>query len=293
MTRRFSSSDIHRHHRLDPQALCDLPDLPSDTARSPHRTNWYLRTAVFLTLVSVFSSRAAWAAESPDENEEKSRWGLGLGAGVMQKAYRDIDSETIAIPLIIYDSKWISVIGPSLSLKLPSAGPLSFAVSASLSRDGYEDSDSDALAGMDERKDNIWVGGSVTWENDVADLSARWMTDVSGYSEGQKFSASAEHSFEHGKLEFTPRVGAVWLDENYVDYYYGVKINEVTADRGFYAPTATVNFEAGLRTTYKFTTHQSFFVDLSVESLGSEIKDSPIVDGSADSRFFVGYVHMF
>lgn len=301
MTPRLSPSDRHRHHRPDLQALYDLPDLPISKARRPKRTNWYLRTAVLLTLVLLgFSIRTAWATDSQAEptdrqaeGEERSRWGLGLGAGVMQKAYRDIDNETIAIPLIIYDNKWISVTGPTISVKLPSAGPLSFAVSASLSRDGYEASDSDALAGMDERKDNVWVGGSVTWANSVADMSARWMADVSGYSEGQKFSVSAERSFAHGKFEFTPRVGAVWLDENYVDYYYGVKINEVTADRGFYAPTSTVNLEAGLRTTYKLTTHKSFFVDLGVDSLGSEIKGSPIVDGSTDSRIFVGYVHMF
>ena len=211
----------------------------------------------------------------------------------MQKAYRDIDSETIFRPIIVYDNKWISVHGGTISLKLPSAGSVSFALSADYSNDGYEASDSDVLEGMAEREDNFWVGASATWENSIADLSVSWSTDVSGNSEGQKFAVSAERTFERGRFEFAPRLGAVWLDDNYVDYYYGVRVNEVTADREFYAPEATVNLEAGFRTTYRLAQRHSLFLDLSVHSLGSEIQDSPIVDGSTESRIFVGYVRMF
>lgn len=297
MTPRFSSFNIRRQNRSNFQFAFDLPDVAKrTTTKKNESTKWYLRIATIAAVaLMALPMHSAWAADETEEEKQQqdSRWGLGLGVGAMQKAYRDIDSETLAIPIIIYDSKWISVNGGTISLKLPSAGPVSFALSADISRDGYEASDSDALAGMDEREDGFWLGGSLTWENDIADLSASWTTDMSGNSDGQKLSISAARSFEQGKFEFTPRVGAVWLDENYVDYYYGVKANEVTAERGFYAPDATVNLEAGFRTTYEVTPRNSIFLDLSASALGSEIKDSPIVDGSTESRIFMGYVHMF
>jgi outer membrane scaffolding protein for murein synthesis (MipA/OmpV family) len=297
MTPRFASSDIRRH-RPGIQALYNLPDIhaPKDK-KTRHSPNWYARVALILTFALLgLTTRSAWAAEYEvhDEDQDGSSWGLGLGVGVMQKAYRGIDTDTIAIPIIIYDSEWIGVRGGSISLKLPSAGPVSFALSADFSNDGYEASDSDFLAGMDEREDNFWLGATAKWETSVADFSTTWSTDVSGNSEGQKFAISAERAFESGNFEFAPRLGAQWLDDNYVNYYYGVRAHEATPDRSFYVPDSTVNFEAGFRTTYKLPAYRSsVFLDLSVHSLGSSIADSPLVDGSTEERIFVGFVRMF
>ncbi len=104
---------------------------------------------------------------------------------------------------------------------------------------------------------------------------------------------SAGHGFELGRSGFAPWLAAVWLDDKYVDYYYGIEVNEAIAGRRFYAPKATVNLEAGVRTTFHMTPRNPFFLSLSVDSLGSEIKDGPIVDGSTESRVFAGCVHMF
>ncbi len=281
-----------------PSAFQLLHDHPN--ARKPEhggpmqrrRSQKFMGIVVALTVMTL-PMQSAWAAGNDEDQEEGASWGVGLGGGVMQQAYRDIDRRAFAIPLIIYDSKWLSLNGGTISLKLPSTESVSFALIADLARDGYEASDSAALIGMDERKDNFWLGGSIRWENRFADLSASWTTDVSGYSEGQKFSLSAAHSFERGRFEFTPRLTAVWLDDSYVNYYYGVKTNEIMAGRNFYVPDATVNLEAGFRTAFNFAQRNSVFVDLSVDSLGAEIKDSPLVDGSVQSRVVIGYVHMF
>jgi MipA family protein len=255
-------------------------------SRLHHPTLWLL----FITL----PLQSAWAAENEGEEEQAgSQWGLGLGARVMQQAYRDIDAQNIVIPLIIYNGKWISFNGGTLSLKLPDAGPVSFALVADLSRDGYEASDSIALTGMAEREDNLWLGGLVAWENRIANLSASWTSDVSGFSEGQKFSLSATRNFEYGRFEFMPRLTTEWLDDKYVNYYYGVKTSEATTNRSFYAPESTVNIQAGFRTTFNVAPRKSLFLDLSVDSLGAEIKDSPIVDDSTVSRIALGYVHRF
>jgi outer membrane protein len=242
--------------------------------------------------MSICSARAAGNEGSDDDSG--SSWGLGIGAGVTQKPYKDIDVDTMPLPIIIYDSKWFAVQGGSFSFKLPSAGPVSFSLSADVSQDGYKASDSVFLRGMDEREDMLWAGANVRWENRVADLSASWLTDVSGNSKGQKISIGIERTFSAGNWEFAPRIGAVWLDEKYVNYYYGVRQHEVTPDRAFYAPEATVNVEGGVRTSYRLPSGNStFFLDISAQSLGKEIKESPLVDASIQPSAFVGYIYMF
>ncbi|TDR41527.1 outer membrane scaffolding protein for murein synthesis (MipA/OmpV family) [Tahibacter aquaticus] len=254
---------------------------------SRHRTLAAIATAG----LALLGQGTALAAE--DAQGGKPRWGIGLGGGVLQKAYRDIDSKTIGIPLLIYEGRWISLTGPGLSFKFPDAGAFSFALTAQLSRDGYEDSDSPFLAGMDERKDNVWVGASAKWHTEIADFAAHWQTDASDYSGGQKFSLSAQRRFSAGRFDFTPRLAATWLDASYVDYYYGVQAHEVRLARPLYTPGSTVNFEAGLRTGFRLRERDSLFLDLGVERLGSAIEDSPLVEKSSESRVFMGYVHLF
>ncbi|MEJ1963723.1 MAG: MipA/OmpV family protein [Gammaproteobacteria bacterium] len=110
-----------------------------------------------------------------DDGQEASgayHWGLGAGFGLLQKAYADVDSESIPLPVVIFDNRWISLNGPSIDLKLPLDAPVSFALRAKYSRDGYEASDSPVLVGMAERKDSFWYGAAAVWRNEVADVSS-------------------------------------------------------------------------------------------------------------------------
>ncbi|HSI60725.1 MAG TPA: MipA/OmpV family protein [Ideonella sp.] len=234
---------------------------------------------------------AASAQEAATEGG--SQWGLGLGAAITRKPYRGIDNDTQALPLILYENRWVSLAGPRLDLKLPSAGPVAFTLRARYAGDGYEADDAPILGGMAERKAGFWVGGTATWRNPIADLSAEWLGDASGKSKGQQFNLTLERGFNAGNFRLTPRVAAKWADRKYVDYYYGVTAAEARSDRAFYEGDATVNLELGLRVAYAFTPKQSAFVDLSGTRLGSAIKDSPLVDRSSESGLRLGYLYRF
>jgi outer membrane scaffolding protein for murein synthesis (MipA/OmpV family) len=228
-----------------------------------------------------------------DETVADSQWGLGLAVGVSQRPYRDADNQTRALPLLMYENRWVRIGGPGIDLKLPSAGPVSFALRARYAFDGYEQDDAPILNGMAERKDSLWLGGAAKWHNDIVDLSAEWLGDVSSHSKGQQFKLQLDRSFRTGAFEFTPRVAATWLDRKYVDYYYGVTAAEVTAGRPFYEGDATVNAEVGLRTVYALAPHHALSLDLSTTRLGAGIKDSPLVERRNLSRVNVGYVYRF
>ena len=244
-------------------------------------------------LVACLAASLPLPALAADEPAADSQWGVGLGVAVSQRPYRDADNETRALPLLMYENRWVRIGGPGIDLKLPSAGPVSFALRARYAFDGYEQGDAPILNGMAERKDSLWLGGAAKWRNEVADLSAEWVGDASGNSTGQQFKLQLDRSFRAGAFQFTPRVAATWLDRKYVDYYYGVTAPEATAGRPFHEGEATVNAEVGLRTVYALAPRHALSLDVGTTRLGTGITNSPLVERRNVSRVSFGYAYRF
>ena len=271
------------------------PSTARQTASRPAGTAAKASLPLFsLFLLAAFAQPAA-AQPQPAQGQDEAApaWGLGVGVGMERKPYRDFDNKTRLLPLLTYENKWVSVFGPGIDFKLPSAGQVSFRLRARYSMEGYEASDSPFLAGMDERKDGIWLGGAAIWRNDIANLSAELLGDASGNSKGTKFKLTLDRRFQAGSFDITPRLSATRLDDKYVSYYYGVNAAEVRTGRRFYQGSSAVNLEAGLRVGYALAPRQNIFLDLSTTHLGSSIKDSPLVDRSSQSGVRVGYLYRF
>ncbi len=226
-------------------------------------------------------------------NGDKSPWGLGLAVMSEASPYRGVDSKTRVLPVITYENRWVRLFGPSLELKLGQAGPAPFSLFARYSEDGYEPSDSTALAGMAERKAGIWLGARAALPTEWANLSATWSADASGHSKGQRFSLSAERRFALGEVGLSPRLSAHWTDSKATQYYYGVNPGEATANRATYRPGASVDTEVGLRLDYRLAPQQMLFADFGVRAYGSEVKNSPLVDRSSLLEVRLGYLYRF
>lgn len=262
-------------------------------------------SAASLTRVSAVAavlacSAPAFAQQPPGKDEpEGSSWGLGLAAISAQKAYKGMDRETKALPMISYENRYVKLGGPNLELKLPGielseSQRLNFGIVTKLfDGAGYEAGDSPALAGMAERKSSVWFGAKMEWENDLADVKLEWL-GASGNSKGQRLTFGLERKIMLSpSLMLIPQVGVEWVDKKYVDYYYGVRANEATAGRAAYTGKATVNPEINLTGIYRFDKHHSMMLNVGVRSLGKEIKDSPIVGRSTENRVMLGYKYSF
>ncbi|MET0208750.1 MAG: MipA/OmpV family protein, partial [Burkholderiaceae bacterium] len=239
----------------------------------------------------------AWA-QSSNGAAPYGGWSLGVGAVSSQQPYIGADSKTRVLPLVYFDSRWVRLAGTTADLKLLNhAFTPTQQVAAGLrlrySGEGYEASDSPALAGMAERKDGFWGGVGATWRNPVAQVSAEWLTDLSGHSKGQKIQLQVDRRFGWNSFGLTPRVQAQWLDKDHVTYYYGVRAEEALPTRAAYAAKSAMTMEAGLRLDYSLATHHTMFLDLSATRLPDEIRDSPIVDRKTMSRVAVGYIYRF
>ena len=117
---------------------------------------------------------------------------------------------------------------------------------------------------METRKGSLWIGPGAQWKTDIAKVSFDVMGDALGKSKGIQAKLGAEHSFRAGPFIFMPHVAAELADKKYVDYYYGVRASEATAQRPAYDGRSTINFEGGLRTVFMLTPWNSIFADASV-----------------------------
>lgn len=257
------------------------------TRSSPSARSGYGTT--LLALLALAPLQCALAQQTA----ATSQWGLGLGASYERKAYRDFDDKVQALPLILYENSRVSLFGTTFDVKLPSAGPVALRLRARYAGDGYEADDSPFLAGMAERKGGVWLGGAAAWRTGYGNLSAELLGDASGHSKGAKFKLLFERSFKQGAVDITPRIAANWADSKFVDYYYGVRDGEARAGRAAYHGDASVNLELGLRLGYALAPRQSVFVDVSATRLGSDIKDSPLVERSNQTGVRVGYLYRF
>jgi outer membrane protein len=250
--------------------------------------------------VSLPSVAAEPAAKTqPTESSESSSWGLGIGMISAQKPYAGIDRDNTALPLIYFENKYVRVFGPGAEVKLPalnisSSQRIGFSILGRYDGSGYKPDDAPILNGMSKRESGFWAGAGMTWHNDVVNVSADWFADASGNSKGQSFSLGLEKTWRFGEhVMLTPRLKAKWLDKKYVDYYYGVRADEVRADRSAYVGESAVNSELGIRANYIFDAQHSVFMDVGVTRLAKEIKNSPLVDRSNENRVMLGYMYRF
>lgn len=271
--------------------LPHLTPLPKRTSGTAFARATLMRAAALVLLMP----RLAAAAET----EPAASWGLGLGAGSMQKPYAGMDRENRVLPMLSYENRWLRVAGLGAEVKLPrldlsDTQHLDFRLVARYDGSGYEADDAPILNGMAERKGGFWAGARAIWHTGFAQLSADWTADASGHSKGQRLSLGVEKNFRVGpQLMLTPRLGAAWLDRKSVDYYFGVRDGEVLPGRAAYGGRAGVNTELGLRGAYLLDRHHSLFVDVGVTRLSRPIRDSPLVDRSTENRVFMGYLYRF
>ncbi|WP_137174161.1 MipA/OmpV family protein [Massilia sp. HP4] len=236
---------------------------------------------------------AALACPVWAQDHGAAAWALGGGVAVVQKGYRDVDRDVLAVPLIAYESKWISATVPTLDLKAWSNERLSLRLRARYARDGYEPDDSQYLTGMAERKGGVWLGGAMHWRTPVANVSAELLHDAGGHSKAVRAKVQVERRYAFGAFGITPRLGAEWFDRDYVDYYYGVRAGEARAGRAAYEGDASVNAEAGLRVDYSYARQHTVFVDVRASHFGSAIKDSPLTDRARAAGVSLGYLYRF
>jgi outer membrane protein len=130
----------------------------------------------------------------------------------------------------------------------------------------------------------------MNWQTGIGTLSGDFLT---AGSKGRKADIQFGSPFRFGQWTIEPHIGAEWLNNDNVDYYYGVTSAESRPWRDQYTGKSSYNFSAGTRFDYRFTPHQNVSLDVGVTRLGSGITDSPLVDKTVIPQVRLSYLYRF
>ncbi len=145
-----------------------------------------------------------------------------------------------------------------------------------------------------DRDLSIESGIEIIYTLPHGELHSQLLTDISSTHNGQElwFSYSLPYRWENIKL--VPSLGFSWKSQQLVDYYYGIRADETTEARSRYeADSSTTNLFFKLSLAYRLSSHWQLVSVLEYQTLGDEIKASPIVDDNHLSTYFIGLLYRF
>lgn len=256
-----------------------------------------------LALIVVAMLAAPHAIQADDEPEgrpdpeQEQRVQVGLGAAliILDEPYRGLKDEVdvLGIPLISVETKRLSWQGPRLAYKIVDKQTWAFDLVAAWRFYGVDPDDSDFLEGMQERKATLDAGVQVVYNTERTRTEMRAAVDTLDRHNGFDLSLDFGLPQRLGRWVVTPNLGLNYLDENFIDYYFGVAPDEATPVRPEYAANDALNIVLGIEAFYPINQRWIFIGGLRHEWLDSGITDSPIVEDDTRSSIFAGVSRRF
>ena len=141
---------------------------------------------------------------------------------------------------------------------------------------GFSSGDSDFLRGMDDRDPSFGLGGHVIFKPENLGLKLAAVTDMADNSDGTQVRGEVFYTHRTADWMFKPYAGIVWQDDDYNDYYYGVRSSEVNTliGRTAYSADSDINYRFGAVAVYQQKTSPWMYIaGLRFDFLGDEIAD--------------------
>ena len=215
------------------------------------------------------------------EQKNKSTFLYGLGASVSTEIYKGYSTRVTPLPLIGYKGEKLTVLGPFISYKVTQYQD--FTVSAKLAPrfQGYDESDSDIFIGMKERKNSLDAGFGIEYAHNDWKMAFTSMFDVLDRSNGVEVKSTLGRSYRVGPVFIEPSVSLSYVDENHVDYYYGVNESEINQDREAYRGDSALNKSLALSVATPMFFGGLTRMNIEYTWFDKNITNSPLVDSNS------------
>ena len=234
---------------------------------------------VWMIISAIFATALVAAETEENGGSERSEIFVGAGAVVRSKPYDGVDSKIYPVPLFGYEGKRLYLRGITGGYRLVQIKGLSIGPTVRPRFDGYQASDSSALAGMKNRNATVDGGVALAWKTSKGLFGLTAVTDLLGAHDGYAIEFSYTAKFTRADFDFIPGFGLTWRNSNLVDYYYGVKNSEAReGTRPAYSPDAALTPLVRLAIQRNIMKRWGLLFAVQYEWLDSEMRDSPIVD---------------
>ena len=211
---------------------------------------------------------------------------LSIGPGVtFQRNIRfdnlkdDSDKPTIisAIPFARFKLGPVSLAGKGIALALPS-GFLRTSLLFNRLGSRYYGPD------MDRRKDSWAFGFSLA----IPMIRLSFSKDIQSRSEGSQTSINIGRMLFLGPIMLRPGISFTYSDSEYINYYYGVRDHEISANRHKYGPGGSWSYGLNLMSSYAFNESYSITTIFSHRILGPRVRQSPTTRTDRVNSFILG-----
>lgn len=255
------------------------------------------KISLFFTLI-VFSFCSIVEATEDVQSKDRKRiepYGLlyGAGLGINQELYKGYKRRVIPLPVIGYRGKKLQVFGPFASYNLVQTEHLSFSAKLSPRFQGFDESDSDIFIGMDERKFSMDLGAGAEYKYNNWKVSVDSMFDVLARSNGYENTFNVAKVLRYGPIFVEPSVSLAYLDEDMVNYYYGVRPEEATTERQAYIADSAFNTSLGISVTTPILFKGLTRLSVSHTWYDDDIADSPLTDSKRGYSLILTYSRFF
>ncbi len=184
------------------------------------------------------------------------------------------------IPMIAYRGQRLQVYGPNISYVLL-RGPVSFSLNAKAFGDRYKARD------LSQRDTAVNAGVSLR----LLFLTLKYGADISKVYNGNTAEVGIGWRFKFGDSWLViPGLAKEYLNESYVNYYFGIDADEV-GEFSFYEAKTAVNDKLRLGVTYLIDSENSLSLNYSYRKFDKVVYESPTIskEGYATWSFFWSY----
>lgn len=241
------------------------------------------------------SSEKDTTAQSPRASSQKE-FSFAIGGGLIAspRPYVGAKSRVFPIPSIELEYKRWFFQGIRGGYGIVRSGRFTANLYAQARFSGLELDSSPFLQGMEERNKSMDAGFELVYRGRPLGFRVNYLADALGRSNGQEATVLATSGVPLGRLGIIlVGIGPRWLSQNHVDYYYGVRANEIALSRPAYSGKATWNFDINITSIINLSSKWRVLAIVNREGFGSGIKDSPIVDKNSSYTLVTSLSYKF
>ncbi len=220
-------------------------------------------------------------------------WGLATALASQQAPQIGVQRENMGAPFITYKGSRLSLDVSSVSFTVLNTDIFSVSTIGELRFDGYEPGDSEALEGMAKRDHAFDAGFSLNAPTRAGQLKLSVLNDISNTHKGLEARVEFQKPFVVNRWIFAPAMGLSWQDAKLVEYYYGVRPEESTAERAAYTGENAINPFAEISVAYILSEKVELFAGLKYTEFDSAISNSPIVERNNQSTAITALIYKF
>lgn len=168
-------------------------------------------------------------------------------------------------------------------------------LSLPLSEGDYENSQPEVidLDDLHKRDVALLAGIEYLYVSGPWSAAVQALQDVSAVHTGRQVRLSLGYDFLHKQSLWAFSAGLEWKDAETLDYYYGIEPDEVEFIENAYHVGSDISTYAKIDWEYRFNRNWSWRAVVHQRWLGSEVRNSPLVEEGSVTTVFTGGVYHF